>query len=168
MGERSKLEPMLGFVALMQLIIFPVVLNWTWCLEGGFLHDLGYFDRGGSVVIFHTGALAGVIGAIVVGPRYGKFELKGVAEKIASGGKMVKRKSIAALLEDTLEDAEEIDDLFLRKIRKIIKQDAEENDFYHINVPMMVIGTFIIIIGFSMLNACGYGNHSLNSVESRY
>lgn len=85
------------------------------------MHDLGYFDRGGSVIIFHTGALAGVIGAIVLGPRYGKYELKGVAEKIAAGGKMVKRKSIAALLEDTLEDAEEIDDLFLRKIRKIIK-----------------------------------------------
>ena len=90
-------------------------------MEGGFLHDLGYFDRGGSVVIFQTGALAGVIGAIVVGPRYGLFELKEVAEKISAGGKKIKRKSIAALLEDTLEDAEEIDDLFLRKIRKIIK-----------------------------------------------
>ena len=33
---------------------------------------------------------------------------------------------------------------------------------------MMVIGTFLVIIGWSMLNACGYGYHSLNSVNSRY
>lgn len=33
---------------------------------------------------------------------------------------------------------------------------------------MMVIGTFLVIIGWSLLNACGYGKHSLNSVDSRY
>ena len=33
---------------------------------------------------------------------------------------------------------------------------------------MMVIGTFLVMIGFSILNACGYGNHSLNSEDGRY
>jgi len=33
---------------------------------------------------------------------------------------------------------------------------------------MMVLGTFITVIGWSMLNAAGYGTHSLNSVSARY
>jgi ammonia channel protein AmtB len=40
------------------------------------LKDLGFIDRGGSAVIFHTGAIAGIIGAIVVGPRYGRYMQK--------------------------------------------------------------------------------------------
>jgi Amt family ammonium transporter len=46
---------------------------WTWNLQGGWLRALGFFDRGGSIVIFHTGALAGIIGTLVLGPRYGRF-----------------------------------------------------------------------------------------------
>jgi len=51
---------------------------WAWNLQGdgGYLRKLGYFDRGGSVIIFQTGAIAGIIGAIVVGPRYGLFMKK--------------------------------------------------------------------------------------------
>jgi Amt family ammonium transporter len=67
-----------------------------------------------------------------------------------------------------LEETVDVDDLFLRKVRKIIKSDNEDNDFYNINVPLMVIGTFLVVIGWSILNACGYGLHSLNSTEGRY
>lgn len=58
--------------------------------------------------------------------------------------------------------------MFLRKVRKIITSDIEDKDFYNTHVPMMVIGTFLIVIGFSILNACGYGYHSMNSFEGRY
>ena len=44
------------------------------------MRKLGYFDRGGSVIIFQTGALAGLLGAIIVGPRYGLFMKKTNAE----------------------------------------------------------------------------------------
>ena len=48
-------------------------MSWTWNLEGGWLRDLGFFDRGGSVLIYFSGALAGIIGSVVAGPRYGKY-----------------------------------------------------------------------------------------------
>ena len=41
-------------------------------------------DRGGSVVIFHTAGVAGIIGAIVVGPRYGRYMAKSEETKIFS------------------------------------------------------------------------------------
>ena len=41
-------------------------------------------DRGGCAVIFHTGAIAGIIGAIVIGPRYGRYMQKNDEQKIFS------------------------------------------------------------------------------------
>ena len=52
MGERARLEPLVGFMIVLQTIIDPVVLSWAWNLQGGFLRSLGYFDKGGSVIIF--------------------------------------------------------------------------------------------------------------------
>ena len=84
------------------------------------------------------------------------------------GGKDTRKKPLMTLLDRSLEETVDVDDLYLRKIRKLIKKEGEENDFYTIHTPMMVIGTFIVVIGWSMLNACGYGTHSLNSVSGRY
>jgi ammonia channel protein AmtB len=62
-----------------------------------------------------------------------------------------------------------VDDLFLAKVRRMIKRDGDELNFYtSIHVPRMVIGTFLTVIGFSMLNTCGYGQHSLLSFKARY
>lgn len=62
--------------------MYPFLLCWSWNLEGGWLRALGFFDRGGSVVIFNTGALAGIIGAIVLGPRYARYPRKNEKAKI--------------------------------------------------------------------------------------
>jgi hypothetical protein len=74
-----------------------------------------------------------------------------------------KSKPLPALLEEELQNAVEVDELFLRKVRKIITTETQDSDFYCINVPMMVLGTFITSIGWAMLNASGSGSHSLNS-----
>ena len=52
MAERSRLEVLIGFAILLSTVIYPMVMSWTWNLQGGWLRDMGYFDRGGSVVIF--------------------------------------------------------------------------------------------------------------------
>lgn len=168
MSERAKLEPLLGFILVLQTVLYPIVLNWSWNLQGGFLRELGYFDRGGSVIIFQCGAMAGLIGSVVVGPRYGRFMNKIDMERIKGGGKDAPKKPLGTLLEHALEDTVDVDDLFLRKLRKLIKQEDEDYNFYTISNPMMVLGTFIIVIGWCMLNASGYGTHSLNSVAGRY
>jgi ammonia channel protein AmtB len=51
----------------------------------------------------------------------------------------------------------------------MIKRDGHDVNFYtFIDVPRMVIGTLLTILGFAFLNACGYGSHSLNSFDGRY
>jgi ammonia channel protein AmtB len=52
MAERSRLEVLIGFIILLQCFVYPIAMNWTWNLQGGYLRNLGFFDRGGSVVIF--------------------------------------------------------------------------------------------------------------------
>lgn len=79
------------------------------------------------------------------------------------------RKSLGALLEEALDDTAEVDDLFLAKVRRMIKRDGEDLNFYtSIHVPKMIIGTLLTGIGFAMLNSCGYGSHSINSFDGRY
>jgi len=150
-------------------------------------------DRGGTAVIFHTAAVAGIIGAIVVGPRYGRFMPKNDEQRIfavqaaakandlmmmyhyksekdvstvtAKVNNINKTRNLAGLLEDAVAGNVNLDDHFLRKLRKMIKKatvaSGEDNDFYRIDNQLMILGTFITIIGWSMLNACGSGQHNI-------
>ena len=115
---------------MLQLIIYPIALCWAWNLQGdgGFLRKLGYFDRGGSVIIFQTGSLAGVLGAIILGPRYGLYMNKKKSEDTRGSQTgnydMSQRKSLGTLLEEALDDTADVDDMFLAKIRRLIKRDG--------------------------------------------
>ena len=53
-------------------LIYPIVCAWTW--GGGWLNQLGFIDYAGSGVIHVVGGCAGLVGAIICGPRIGRFE----------------------------------------------------------------------------------------------
>mmetsp|Transcript_9810 Transcript_9810/g.7387 ORF Transcript_9810/g.7387 Transcript_9810/m.7387 type:complete len:180 (+) Transcript_9810:151-690(+) len=113
MAERTKIEAMMGFVFVEHIILLPLIFCWAWNLEGGWLRNMGFFDRGGSILVFYIGALGGMVGSGVVGPRYGEF-LKPVAKnQIKGGGKDFRKKTLGDLLEHKLDNAEEVDELFL-------------------------------------------------------
>jgi|LauGreDrversion4_2_1035121.scaffolds.fasta_scaffold261634_1 Amt family ammonium transporter len=84
MSERTRLEPILFFTIILNTIVYPPIMSWTWNQQGGFLSNLGFIDRGGCTVIFHTAGIVGIIGAIVVGPRYGRFMAKTDEKRIFS------------------------------------------------------------------------------------
>lgn len=52
--------------------VYPVVVAWTW--GKGWLDEMGFKDFAGSGVVHLTGGISGLIGAIIVGPRLGKFK----------------------------------------------------------------------------------------------
>lgn len=56
---------------LMTGIIFPFVSDWIW--GGGWLSKLGFIDYAGSGGVHLLGGSAGLIGTILLGPRYGFF-----------------------------------------------------------------------------------------------
>ena len=71
LAERVKLWSFFAFTAILTMIIYPVVGAWTW--GGGWLSQLGFSDFAGSTIVHSTGGWAALAGAIVVGPRLGKF-----------------------------------------------------------------------------------------------
>ena len=75
LAERVKLWTFFLFIALLTAIIYPVVGAWTW--GGGWLGSLGFKDFAGSTIVHSTGGWAALAGALVVGPRRGKFRADG-------------------------------------------------------------------------------------------
>jgi len=72
-AERTKLEAYMAFAFISSAFIYPVVVHWAWDDEG-WLYQMGYADFAGSGVIHVVGGFTGLIAAIFVGPRTGRFQ----------------------------------------------------------------------------------------------
>jgi ammonium transporter, Amt family len=75
MAERTKLWVYFAFGAVYTLI-YSVVSHWIWSPDG-WLFSQGMQDFAGSTVVHYQGALAGLAGALLLGPRLGKFGADG-------------------------------------------------------------------------------------------
>ena len=75
LAERVKLWSFFLFVLILTAFIYPIVGAWTW--GGGWLAEMEFQDFAGSTIVHSTGGWAALAGAIVVGPRLGKFRRDG-------------------------------------------------------------------------------------------
>ncbi|MHB1054332.1 MAG: ammonium transporter [Thermoleophilia bacterium] len=83
MAERWKFSSFIIFGFFMSMFLYPIFGNWVW--GGGWLSQLGnnlgwgngYLDFAGSSVVHAMGGLTALAGAIVLGPRLGKFNKDG-------------------------------------------------------------------------------------------
>ncbi|MFT6931362.1 MAG: Amt family ammonium transporter [Paracoccaceae bacterium] len=71
-AERIKLWPFLIFVIVLTGFIYPLQASWKW--GGGFLDAMGFLDFAGSTVVHSVGGWAALTGAIILGPRLGKYK----------------------------------------------------------------------------------------------
>jgi Amt family ammonium transporter len=77
--ERMKLWPALMASAVLAAFVVPLAARWVW---HGWLLTMGFVDVGGASVLHLTGGVAAAAGAIVVGPRQGKYNHDGSANLI--------------------------------------------------------------------------------------
>ncbi len=70
-AERTKLWSFMIFVVVLTGIIYPIQGSWTW--GKGWLADMGFSDFAGSTIVHSVGGWAALVGALMVGPRLGKF-----------------------------------------------------------------------------------------------
>ncbi|NDY72650.1 ammonium transporter [Desulfobacter hydrogenophilus] len=80
MAERTKFTGYLVYSAVLSALIYPIFGSWAWgsLFNGsGWLEGLGFIDFAGSTVVHSVGGWAALAGAIVLGPRLGKFTKDG-------------------------------------------------------------------------------------------
>ena len=75
LAERIKLWPFFLFAAILSGVIYPIVMGWQW--GGGWLAAAGFSDFAGSTLVHSTGGAAAFAGAIILGPRLGRFTKAG-------------------------------------------------------------------------------------------
>ena len=80
MAERIKLWTFFLFAAILAGILYPIVMGWQW--GGGWLAELGFSDFAGSTLVHSTGGAAALAGAIIIGPRLGRFTKSGAPAPI--------------------------------------------------------------------------------------
>ena len=75
LAERVNLWAFFVFTAILTAVIYPIVGAWEW--GGGWLDQRGFQDFAGSTIVHSTGGWAALAGALVIGPRWGKFRKDG-------------------------------------------------------------------------------------------
>lgn len=82
MAERTKFKSYFIYSFVLTALIYPIVLRWTW--GGGWLAqlDIPFSDFAGSTIVHATGGWAALAGAMVLGPRIGKYGKDGKARAI--------------------------------------------------------------------------------------
>jgi Amt family ammonium transporter len=88
MAERTKFTGYLCYSFLITMFIYPVFGHWAWGNlligdnPGAWIANLGFIDFAGSTVVHSVGGWAALAGAIVLGPRMGKFTKDGKSRAI--------------------------------------------------------------------------------------
>ncbi len=85
MAERTKFSAYLIYSVFISAIIYPIFGSWAWgglYHGGGWLEKLGFIDFAGSTVVHSIGGWCALAGAIVLGPRIGKYGKDGSIKPI--------------------------------------------------------------------------------------
>jgi len=80
MAERTKFSAYLMFSVFLTAFVYPVFGSWAWgglYKGGGWLEGLGFIDFAGSTVVHSIGGWAALAGALVIGPRLGRYTVDG-------------------------------------------------------------------------------------------
>lgn len=81
MAERTKFSAYCVYSAVISLVIYPIEAGWMWNSQG-WLAQLGAIDFAGSIVIHMVGGITALIGAMILGPRIGKYGKDGKVNAI--------------------------------------------------------------------------------------
>ena len=75
MAERTKFSSYIIISIIISVLIYPIEGHWAW--GGGWLSELGFHDFAGSAVVHACGGCIALAGAIILGPRIGKYTKSG-------------------------------------------------------------------------------------------
>jgi Amt family ammonium transporter len=82
LAERWRLKSFYVYALFVSMVLFPLFVRWTW--GGGWLATFGrgFVDVGGSGVVHALAGLSALAGALVIGPRHGRYSKNGAINPI--------------------------------------------------------------------------------------
>lgn len=80
MAERTKFASYCIYSLVISAVVYPIEAHWIW--GGGWLAELGFIDFAGSCAIHMVGGISAIIGAMILGPRIGKYGKNGKVNAI--------------------------------------------------------------------------------------
>ncbi len=80
MAERTKFSAYCIYSLVISAVIYPISGHWIW--GGGWLAEKGFHDFAGSTVVHMVGGVSALVGAIILGPRIGKYDKNGKSKAI--------------------------------------------------------------------------------------
>lgn len=81
MAERTKFISYCIYSLIISLVVYPISGHWIWSSEG-WLCEMGFHDFAGSTAVHMVGGVAAFVGALILGPRIGKYHKDGRARAI--------------------------------------------------------------------------------------
>ena len=75
-AERVQFRAYFTYSAMLAGIIYPIAVSWVWNLDG-WLAELGFVDLAGGTLVHGVGGTAALVGAVILGPRIGRFDADG-------------------------------------------------------------------------------------------
>jgi len=70
-ADRMKFSAMMWFTGLWSLLVYAPIAHMVWSGDGGFMWDMGVLDFAGGTVVHINAGVAGLVAALVLGPRLG-------------------------------------------------------------------------------------------------
>lgn len=80
MAERTKFSAYCIYSMVISAVVYPLSGHWIW--GGGWLAEMGFHDFAGSTAVHMVGGVAAFVGALILGPRIGKYTKEGKARAI--------------------------------------------------------------------------------------
>jgi Amt family ammonium transporter len=87
-AERMKFNAYIITSIVVTALIYPIFGHWAWA-DGGWLKELGFHDFAGSSVVHSIGGWIGLSGALILGPRLGRFRRKKVNYFVPSNHNLI-------------------------------------------------------------------------------
>ncbi|NIP31684.1 MAG: ammonium transporter [Candidatus Dadabacteria bacterium] len=75
-AERIKLGSFFVFATIFVTFVYTIAGSWKW--GGGWLDQMGFYDFAGSTLVHSVGGWGALVGAIILGPRLGKYTKEGL------------------------------------------------------------------------------------------
>ena len=166
LAERINVNCYILFAFFMIGFIYPTIVAWTW--GRGWLYEKGFIDFAGSGIVHMTGGFAGLIGAIICGPRIGRFNDIRTGNPIEDKHTQLMKTSKSSATYSEVHRKYITKEIEIEHVHAFVRSyqlTLDERSFAHSSPNSVVLGTMILWVAWMSFN--GGSSLGLSDLENK-